>query len=234
MARVGPIFKYFTAEAHARSFIRRGAFLLRPLSHFRRLEDGAVRGDRQDGQLRHAPTGGLVLQKTDGSRIETAGHQFVATPAREIFVFCASNQRSDDLARRFAAPLCVAITDVDALIERIKARANPASSLDYGAMQQQAVEYRDQTKEPGADWALPDKLTFIKPPAFAWQDEYRIAIGLRGAFDVHAVNCVIEADAGAAPVAVNQQPPSETLRFRLGNLGDIAILHDLSAAPAKR
>ena len=234
MARVGSIFKYFTAEAHARSFIRRGAFLLRPLSHFRRFEDGAVRGDAQDGRLRHAPAGGLVLQKPDGTNIGMAGHQFVATPTREIFVFCASNQRSDDLARRFAAPFCVEISDVDAMIERIKARANPASSLDYGAMQQQAVEYRNPTKEPGVDWALPEKLVFIKPPAFAWQDEYRIAIGHRRAFDVHAVNCAIEAEAGAAPVAVDQPPPSEPLRFRLSDLGDIAILHDLSVASAKR
>lgn len=227
------IFKYFTAEAHARSFIRRGTFLLRSLSHFRRLEDGAVRGDAQDGRLRHAPAGGLVLQKADGTQIVMAGHQFVASPAREIFVFCASNRRSDDLARRFAAPFCVEVSDVDALIERIRARANPTSSLDYGATQQQAVEYRDSTKEPGVDWALPEKLVFIKPPAFAWQDEYRIAIGRRGAFDVNAVDCAIEADAGAAPGAIDHAAPSEPLRFRLGDLGEIATLHHLSVAAAK-
>ncbi len=88
------------------------------------------------------------------------------------------------------------------------------------------VDYRHPERGPDADWALPEKLAFIKPDAFAWQDEFRIAIGRRGAMDVHNVVCTLEtgpAAAAAATVGLSAAP----LLLRVGDMSEFADFHAL-------
>lgn len=81
--------------------------------------------------------------------------------------------------------------------------------------------YRDPEQVPEADWALPEKIAFIKPPLFAWQDEYRYAVGRRNALDFHNVEVTLTSGTAAAPVA--RVPPPIILQ--IGKLSDHVAVH---------
>jgi hypothetical protein len=217
------IFKYFSTEVHARAFIDKGAMLLRSLSYFRAHEDGLVRGDPRDGLLTYEPPDGLVITKQDGTVVDLVGGRFSSSVKHDdIFVYCASNKMSAELANRFASPFCVEINDPDQLISFLMRRAHPTSKLDYLQLVSGRVEYRDRVREPAVDWALPEKLVLMKPEEFVWQDEFRIAIGKRGAFDVENVACVVETGT-AATTAVT--PMQAKLLLEIGNLAKLTRLH---------
>jgi hypothetical protein len=215
------IFKYFTEEAHAFALIDKGELMLQPLSHFRAREADGVRGDSGDGILTYAPPGGLIVTKQDGSVITMAGWSFNSSVNQNnIFVYCASNQRSANLAQKFGA-FCVEIHDPAALIERLKRRATLKSKLDYDQIIYGNVDYRDHSREPDADWALPERLVFIKPEAFAWQDEYRIAVGTRDSMNVENVALTLQTEAATAEP--EKVPPP--IFLKVGGLADHATLH---------
>jgi hypothetical protein len=218
-----PIYKYFTAEAHARSFLRKGTMLFRPLSYFRAIEDGEIRGDPHDGTLTYAPSNGLEIMKEDGTKVVLEGWHFASSAKHEdIFVYCASNLLSAELATKFESPFCVEIFDPEAIVARLKRRAHASSQLDYKQTIHSRVDYREIGRAPAADWALPDKLAFIKPARFSWQDEYRIVIGRRGAMEVQ--NVAVTLQSGSA-TTTSGQPFQSALKLEIGSLAEFAQLH---------
>lgn len=219
------IFKYFTMESHARGFINKGIMLLRPLSYFRAYEDGQTRGYPHEGLLTYAPPAGLEITKQDGTVLTLEGYRFTSAAKHDdIFVYCASNQLSSELAERFESPFCVEIKDTDRIVNRLRARAHPTSQLDYENLVCETVNHRNHEREPGVDWALPERLAFMKPESFAWQDEFRIAIGKRGAFDVQNVDCKLEQGTGAS---AGIAPTQAELILRIGKMDDFTCLHRL-------
>lgn len=215
------IFKYFTDEAHALALINKGELMLQPLSHFRGREADGVRGDPRDGILTYAPQGGLVMNMADGREIILEGGSFNSSVNQNnIFVYCASNQLSAELAEKFGT-FCVEIPNPEILVQRLRARAHPTSKFDYEQVVCNTVDYREHDREPDADWALPEKLVLIKPPAFAWQDEFRIAFGTRGTMDVENVGLTIQTGP-AAPIA---EPVPAPIFLRIGALNDVVTLH---------
>jgi hypothetical protein len=220
------IFKYFTEEAHALALINKGELMLQPLSHFRGREADGVRGDPHDGILTYAPLGGLVMNMADGREIKLEGGSFNSSVNQnDIYVYCASNQLSAALAEKFGA-FCVEIPDPEVLVQRLNARAHPTSKFDYEQVVCNKVDYRVHSKEPDADWALPEKLVLIKPTEFAWQDEFRIAVGTRGTMDVENVGLTIQ----TGPAAPVLEPVPTPIFLRLGKLKDLVTLHRFDAA----
>jgi len=137
----------------------------------------------------------------------------------DIFVYCASSRLSADLAHRFGS-FCVEIPESGTLVRRLRMRAHPASQFDYEQLVYGKVDYRDPTQEPKVDWALPEKLVLIKHKEFAWQDEFRIAIGKRDAMNVENVSLTIQ----TGPVVASAEPAPSPIFLRLKKLSD-AILH---------
>ena len=220
-----PIFKYFTHEEHALALINKGELMMQPLSHFRGREADGVRGDPRDGVLTYAPHGGLVMNMEDGRVITLEGGSFNSSVNQsDIFVYCASNRLSADLAERFG-PFCVEIPDPDLLVRRLKGRAHPTSQFDYEQLVCGKVDYREQGREPGVDWALPERLVLIKPEDFAWQDEYRIAVGTRGTMNVENVGLTIQ----TGPTAPVFEPMPAPIFLKVGKLGELVTLHRFAA-----
>ncbi len=218
------VYKYFTDEGHARAFLRHGAMLLRPLSHFRNLEADGVRGDGGDGVLTYAPAGGLQVTKSDGTEVVLADTAFVASArCGDIFIWCASDRLSEEIAAGFRSPFCVEVLDPDVLVGRLRARASPKSRLDYAGALGQSVTYHPRERPPIVDWALPDRVAFNKPASFAWQNEFRIAVGRWGAFDVENVVCSL-VEGNAAPDG-RGDAGDDGFVIRVGGLGDMARLH---------
>ena len=195
--------------------------MLQPLSHFRGREADGVRGDPRDGILTYAPKDGLVMNMEDGRVITLEGGSFNSSVNQnDIFVYCASNQLSADLAERFGS-FCVEIPDPDVLVRRLRLRAHPTSQFDYKQLVSGKVDYREHSREPGADWALPERLVLIKPENFAWQDEFRIAVGKREAMSVENVGLTIH----TGPAAPIFEPVPAPIFLRIGKLADLVTLH---------
>lgn len=192
-----------------------------PVSYYRALEeDQGARSDPQDGKLIYAPVGGLRLYKVDGAIVNLEGGRFDASVHQDkIFVFCASNQLSEELAREFGN-FCVEF-DPDCIIHCLKRRANSKSHLDYERIVSGKVIYRPNDIEPGPDWALPEKLVLMKPEGFARQDEFRIAIGKRGAFEVENVVLTLQIGRAAAEAASRHGH----INLKIGRLEEVSKLH---------
>lgn len=100
-------------------------------------------------------------------------------------------------------------------------RADRTSKFDYEQLVSGKVDYRERSREPGADWALPEKLVLIKPEDFAWQNEFRIAVGKRDAMKVENVGLTVQTGS-SAPVF---EPVPAPIFLRLGELADLVTLH---------
>ena len=219
-----PIYKYLSEEIHARALIETGQTFMRPLSYFRAVEDELVRGDPDDGKLRYEPEEGLVLTKENGEVIGMpAGWRFRASVrADKMFVYCLSTELSAEIAERFKCPFCVEIKAPSSLLGRITRHVQLRPKLDRARVYSGDVDYRSLRAAPGIDWALPQRVAFIKPQGWAWQKEYRIVVGRKGAFAVENVECALENCFGEAPLAPAAQEP---LIMHIGSLSKLAELH---------
>lgn len=216
------IFKYFSDEEHALSFVREGMMLWKPLSQFRVIEDNEVRGDARDGVLEHAPEGGLDIRGLDGKpfKFEIEPQRFVSSvKCDDIFVHCFSHDLSEKIAEQFGR-FCVEIIDIERLIGRLRARACSGSKIDYTQLVSGSMDYRSQAQVPLADWAIPEKIVFIKPERFGWQNEFRIALPKRGAFDAENVVLTLETGEASSPPAPTQEP----IFVSVGNLTEFCRL----------
>jgi hypothetical protein len=218
-----PIYKYVPEERFAQALIKKGQLYLQSLAHFRSYEDALVRGDPDDGKLRYEPEQGLALTKTGGEVVTLApGWRFRASVrADDIFVYCLSLERSEALAEKFQSPFCVEIKDADVLLAKTKGSVRLRSRLDRRNVYRGPVEYRDLAIAPGGDWALPEKVAFIKPPAWSWQTEYRMVVGRKGAFAVENVDLALENGPGDLTAVAAGNP----LILAVGDLSRIAQLH---------
>lgn len=171
-----PLFKYFSCKNYALAFMCKGEMRFGSLAYYRGIEDGGVRGDPRDGMLHYAPADGIeITMVADGRKLN--GIAFT-TAAESMFVYCTSNDISAERARDFG-PFCVEITEADAIVRRLQARASASSRLDYGRVHMGATEYRPLDQIPAADWALPERVVLIKPPEYAGQNETRIVLPLK-------------------------------------------------------
>ena len=218
------MFRYFDHEEYALNWIKRGRVRFKPLAYYRELEALDVRGDAKDGTLQHQPKNGLLLTKEDGTQIRLEGWTFESSAkGDQIFIHCLSLTLSLELAKKFG-PFCVEITEIKELTSRIKKRENLGSKLDYAQVYHGKVDYRPFDAAPDVNWALPERLALIKPPRFAVEDEYRIAIGTRGAFDVENVDLLLRGQDGNDR---SQGQISNGFEIELGSLSEFAKLHRL-------
>ncbi len=217
------LYKYLAEEAYARALIDKGQIFARPLSYFRAYEDELVRGDPDDGKLRYEPEGGLVLTKDNDDVVEMPpGWRFRASVrVDDIFVYCLSTELSPEIAAKFECPFCVEVKEPGRLLGRISMHVRLRSKLDRMVYSRE-VDYRKLTAAPSADWALPERVAFIKPEGWAWQKEHRIIMGRKGAFAVENVECAFEKDGGEATVGTTATDP---LILHVGNLSKITQLH---------
>ena len=202
--------------------MEKGQLYLNTLAHFRSYEETEVRGDVHDGQLRYQPSGGLTLTKSSGEVLTLTDWQFRASVrTADIFVYCMSRDKSEALAREFDCPFCVEITDPIRLIGRVNRHVRLRSRLCH-EVHHGPVEYRSLEAEPGADWALPERVAFIKPEPYGRQNEYRIVFGNKGAFDVENVELTLQK---GEPENTGDPSRGEPLVLTIGDLTRIARLH---------
>lgn len=215
------IFRYFAKEEYAHDLIHRGRVRFCTLGTYHVFEDKEVRRDPSDGLLRYKPDGGVKINQ--GDRTFQNNMAFVSVvKVNDIYVYCMSNKLSEELAARFMSPFCVELHNCVGFFGRIRRHVRLRSKLDHANVFARSIDYRELDSEPGTDWALPERLAFIKAKAFAWQDEFRIVIGNKGALGVENVDTHLEAEGRSLAIAYEERDP---LILKLGDISHMATLH---------
>jgi hypothetical protein len=203
-----------------------GDVRFKSLSYYHQIEDGAVRGDRNEGSIYTQPDTGLVMHcQTQGyTRVIPAGAFRANAKNDEIFVLCASNSMKDELRIRFEAECCVEILRVFNLRARIQAKL-PAGSTFMA----KAVSYYSKNDEIGIRWAFPDKITFEKMNCYSWQDEYRFAFSITDALDFGKTSQQIQIPAPGRTELPRPSTIAEPREYNLTtrSLRDICRIHML-------
>lgn len=216
------LFKYLRSE-YLEAFVKRGHILFRSLSYFRNYEELQVRGDRYEGQRLFVPAKGLEITKI------TSGEKFLLPWAfessvrdRDIFVFCLSHVRSEQLARKFGANVCVEIQDPILLLSRVRSAIALRRWVKHARLLHGSVEYYSPEAPPFAQWAVPERMVMRKTVAYSHQQEYRLAFARGDALQANNVQTQITATPGA---------PHPTLEghtehvLHLGSLAKICTIH---------
>lgn len=216
------LFRYIPEE-YVESFIKRGEILFRSLSYYRDYEDQNIKGDEYEGTKIHLPIDGLKITKVDTGEEIPLAHTFESTAKEDdIFVYCLSATSSGILAERFETKTCIEILKPMLFIGLIQAALNRRPSIKNKHLAHGLVKYYERHEPPIIDWALPERIALSKLSSFLWQDEYRIAFALNGAFDVYNVETKLAQLGEQRNVRSSCYP--ERL-FKLGSLSKICKIH---------
>ena len=158
-----------------------GAVRFQPLSFYQRHENQLAVGDPHEAIRVFKPARGLEVNNLTSGKSFTLEAAFVSSARAEaMFVFCASQVLSPELACEFASDTCIEITDVETFSARLQiaVAAEPGSNV----LLHRAVSYYDDSDPPIVDWALPDAILMSKRAFYRRQCEYRFAFTERGFF----------------------------------------------------
>lgn len=193
---MAPLFKYLPSK-YLESLVGRGELLFRSLAYFRNYEEINVRGDRHEGRRLFHRSQGLEVTKTEtGEKLLLPWAFEASVKDREIYVFCMSMQRTQELADEFKTDTCVEIQDPVALISKIRSALALRRWVEHARLLHGNVEYYSPAEPPRADWAVPERIVMRKTTDYAHQAEYRLAFGRGNALKVNNVGTQITATPG--------------------------------------
>lgn len=226
------LFKYFSERKWANAFVNDGAMRFRTLAYFRDYEDAQTRGDFNEAVAILRPLRGVAgrnrTQGRDFSIADGAVEFFVK--AGEIFVYCLSKSQSDKMRERFNAVACVEILDTKAFFRRVENALSAKSSLGGRHGHERIghhVDYYKVTDDPNPRWAFPDLIAISKLDTYRWQDEYRLVFSLTDALRFENVTGrIVEGEVRRRAPNLSEHHHHDV---QLGDLTDIAVLHELPA-----
>jgi len=216
------LYKYLP-EQYVRPLLHEGAVLFRTLSYFRDYEDGQVRGDKFEGTKIYRPTNGLEITLAATQEKIVLPYSFESSAHEDdIFVFCLSTLFSVELATQFKSNVCVEIRNPALLISKTRGALARRPSIKNKLLVHGEVKYYQPHEPPIVDWALPERIAMSKLELFRPQQEYRIAFGINGAFDVGNTRLNLIAPGNHRPNRISAYPERQ---FKLGNISKICRVH---------
>jgi len=135
----------------------------------------------------------------------------------EIYIFCLSLKKTDELAREFEAVACVEILKPRAFINRWQ-MALPPSSKHFA----KRVSYYEREDAPENVWPQPELIATMKLAQFDYQQEFRFGYSTTGALDFNECSQKLVNRKG------RPSPKAEEhlkMTLDLGNLSDLCKLH---------
>jgi hypothetical protein len=203
-----------------------GDVRFQPLSYYQAHENALAIGDPHEAMRLFRPTAGQQINNLTTGKQFTLPATFVSSVvANEIFVFCASESLSEELAREFDCDACVEICDVKRFTRRLQAavRALPGSH----ALIRRPVSYYEDADPVGVNWALPELIVMSKRVFYAEQREYRFAFAERRVLKVYrTVQRLVIGDVTPAPVQMVAAPRV----LAIGDIRQICSIHRWPAA----
>ena len=216
------LFRYMSDE-YAEALVRRGEVMFRALSYYRDYEDEDVRSDAFEGTRFHLPVDGLKVTVVGTGEVVPVPYSFEST-AREddIFVYCLSTERSEELAEKFNTKTCIEISHPAKFLSQIRGALARRPSVKNKQLAYGPVKYYSAHEPVIVDWALPDVIALSKPSTFAWQNEYRIAFAINDAFKVQNVHVNLVPLGARRPVRSSDHPHR---LLKLGNISNLCKIY---------
>lgn len=211
---------------YAQRLIERGEMMWSTLTWFRHQEDPS-RGDVFEATRRNFPPEGQGVTRLerdgrpDREEFHFEGHGTEWRPAQShhIFIYSMSLDPRLDLGDP-ATNATVEIFDPLVLLERVRSSLGRHRSAKPGTLIHRAVCYYDDVDELGPIHSLPDRLAASKQKRHAWQQEYRLAFGIRAdVFDFDHVEGRLLGSDVTSPNHV-LDPQCHRMRLRVGALSD--------------
>ncbi len=216
------LYKYLP-EKYVKPFLYQGAVLFRTLSYFRDYEDAQVRGDEFEGTKLYRPINGLEVTLVATQEKILLPHSFESSAQEDdIFVFCLSKILSQELATQFKTNVCVEIQNPALFISKIRGALLLRPSIKNKMLVHGEVKYYESHEPPIVDWALPERIAMSKLAPFHPQQEYRIAFGVNGAFDVENTRVNLVEPGTPRAMRISAYPER---KFKLGNISKICRVH---------
>ena len=213
-------FKYFPNRRYADEFLT-GKVFHQTLSYYRDYEDSTteqVIGDEFESTHIFRPKGGLqVTNLTQGTSFPLDMGFESSVRGGEIYIFCLSLKKTDELAREFEAVACVEILKPRAFINRWQ-MALPPSSKHFA----KRVSYYEREDAPENVWPQPELIATMKLAQFDYQQEFRFGYSTTGALDFNECSQKLVNRKG------RPSPKAEEhlkMTLDLGNLSDLCKLH---------
>lgn len=150
--------------------------------------------------------------------------------ARSSF-YCLSKSQIAEMRERFNVVACVEIIDAKAFCRRVE-KALPWRAAFGGRPGHQRighhVDYYKVTNDPNLRWACPDLIASSKLDTYRWQDEYRLVFSLTDALRFENIaGRIVQGEVRSRTATSSEHHHYDV---RLGDLNDIAVLHELPAA----
>lgn len=173
------LYKYLP-QAFADRVVSRGDLLFRNLSYFRRLEDKG-RADLLEGMHMDWPDNPITLASMDGKvRWEGRAGMLNAINQDRLLVFCCSTRWGLDLFEEFSSDACIEILNPTAFLSRLEGVISRQPRFAESGLLHGPVLYYELNRSAPIDITDPKQLPFCKHMLYSHQDEYRLALALRG------------------------------------------------------
>lgn len=144
---------------------------------------------------------------------------------QDIFVFCLSLTKSEELAREFKADVCVEILRPERLLAGIRGALKRRPRIKNKQLIHGPITYYSPIDPPNAIWAVPEQVTMRKTTDYQRQQEFRIAFSVNDAFRVNNVGTQLSATPGAQSPSLDGHP-QEILK--IGTIRGFCSIHSFS------
>jgi hypothetical protein len=217
------LYKYLPSR-FADDFVRRGIVLFRSLSYFRQTED-PERGDPFESMHVDRPGGGVSITNQRTGTVITGDFAFInRVQADLIYCFCLSRRKNPELFKQFQSDVCVEIKDVTEFHRRWRRAVNKLKSSAEWELLHGDVTYFRMDRASPIDVKNPRNIPFFKLEKFSHQNEYRLVTARRKALTL------IQEIVDTPRYDFSEQArkfKNREIRFKLGNLDDITLMHRL-------
>lgn len=216
------LFKYLPRK-FVESVRERGDILFRNLSYFRRIED-IGRSDFLEGLHMDLPDNDITITAVDNGLSWKGRGAFLNSVNQDrLLIFCLSEVLSKDLYAEFEADACLEIVDPEELIRRCRRVVSRQRRFAESELLHNFVEYYAPNEPAVRNVKDPRQIPFFKHRAYSQQQEYRLALALRGGLS-HTERIVNEQFTFDDEIAAGK--PSHRHVF-IGPIADITHVHVL-------
>ena len=215
------LYKYLPAR-YVSNFVEQGVVLFRNLAYFARQEDQA-RGDIREGLHVDHPDNDVTITDATGKLLFRGDLSYInSVDLNRLFAFCLSEVFDENLFDAFSCDACVRIIDCDTFLMRCKIATRKAIGLDKTGLLHRRVNYYEPNQEAQNSIKDPRNVPFFKTQDFSYQREYRLVVGLPGAFSL--TERIVVPGSPEDPRSDCAQKPAQK-KLHIGNISGLVQVH---------
>jgi hypothetical protein len=201
--------------------LKRGDLLFRNLSYFRQIEERGRR-DLLEGLHRDYPDTPITIDFIGQDlRWEGRASFLNCVNADRLLVFCLSLELRQNLFAEFSCDACIQFNEPVEFVRRCAMAVGKQSRFAESGLLSGPVVYYAPNRNLDADIHDPKVVPFCKHELYSYQNEFRLAVALRGGLKLH--QHIVNEEYSFEEEAQKGRPDHR--HVFVGPLADIATVH---------